>query len=371
MIISRTPYRISFFGGGTDYNPWFREHGGAVLATTINRYCYLTCRFLPPFFEHTSRVVWSKIEAVHGNSEIEHPSVRAAVEFLKVQEGIEVHHQGDLPARSGLGSSSAFTVGILHALYALKGEMVSKGELAKQAIHIEQDLLKEHVGVQDQIQTAFGGINRIEIKPNGTFYVQPLPLGAARVHKLEEHLLLFYTGVSRHASEIAVSQIRAIPDHTRELHEMRRLVDEATDVLTGDADITKFGELLHESWVLKRQLSDKIAPAFVNDIYDRAMKAGAVGGKLLGAGGGGFMLFMARPSDHQKVLAALSDLLLVPMELDWTGSQLIFYDPPRYSRTAHLRRNYARYNIDKEANGGGSADSAAGKSANVRAVEKI
>ncbi len=180
MIISRTPYRISFFGGGTDYPAWFREHGGSVLATSINRYCYITCRFLPPFFEHKSRVVWSKIELVNGQDEVTHPIIREAVKYLEINEGIEIHHEGDLPARSGLGSSSAAAVGILNALYALRGSMVSKSTLARDAILIEQGMLKENVGVQDQIQTAFGGLNRIDIAQDGSFQVRPIVIGEAR-----------------------------------------------------------------------------------------------------------------------------------------------------------------------------------------------
>lgn len=346
MIISRTPFRISFFGGGTDYPVWFREHGGSVLATSINRYCYITCRFLPPFFQHKSRVVWSKIELVNDEREVTHPIIREAVKYLEIDEGIEIHHEGDLPARSGLGSSSAAAVGILNALYALRGNMVSKATLAREAITIEQDILKENVGVQDQIQTAFGGLNRIDIARDGSFQVRPVVIGEQRARDLEHHMLLFYTGISRDASSVAADQISAIPRRSDELHEMQRMVDLATEMLTGDADLTEFGRLMHEAWLLKRSISDKIAPAFVDDIYDRAMRAGASGGKLLGAGGGGFMLFIVRPDLHQVVLSALSELLVVPVELDRAGSQIIFYDPPRYSRTAYKRRDYQRYGSD-------------------------
>jgi D-glycero-alpha-D-manno-heptose-7-phosphate kinase len=343
MIISRTPFRISFFGGGTDYPAWYRDHGGAALAMSIDRYCYITCRFLPPFFEHRTRVVWSKIELVTRKSEILHPTIRTALEFLKIEEGIEIHHEGDLPARSGLGSSSAAAVGILNALYALRGDMISKHRLALDAIHVEQVLLKENVGIQDQIQTAFGGLNRIDIASDGIFNVRPIVVDEARLRDFENHLLLFYTGISRQASDIAAAQIQAIPGRQRELHEMQRMVDQGADVLVGRGDLDDFGKLLHETWLLKRSLTDKIAPAFVNDIYERAMKAGALGGKLLGAGGGGFMLFFVRPSDHNNVFSALSELLVVPVELDRAGSQIIFYDPPHYSRMAHQRRDYQRH----------------------------
>ncbi len=343
MIICRTPFRISFFGGGTDYPAWYSDHGGAVLAATINRYCYINCRFLPPFFEYLSRIVWSKIEVVKTNEQIEHPVVSSVMRYLNVVEGIEIHHAGDLPARSGLGSSSAFTVGVLHALHALKGELVSKETLAQQAIHVERDLLHETVGVQDQIQTAFGGLNRIDIAPNGLFQVQPLPLTRLRVAQIENHLLMFYTGVVRNASEIAAAQVRSISDHTHELHEMRKLVDVAVDTLAGDNDMSEFGRLLHETWELKRRLSNKIAPDFVNEIYSRARRAGALGGKLLGAGGGGFMLFIVPPELHVSVCTALSELLVVPIQFEWSGTQLIFYDPPSYSRTAHHRRDFKHY----------------------------
>jgi D-glycero-alpha-D-manno-heptose-7-phosphate kinase len=343
MIISRTPFRISFFGGGTDYPAWFRDHGGSVLATSINRYCYITCRFLPPFFEHKSRIVWSKIELVNGRNEVTHPIIREAIKFLGVEEGIEIHHEGDLPARSGLGSSSAAAVGILNALYALRGNMVSKYTLAREAIYLEQELLKENVGVQDQIQTAYGGFNRIDFAQDGSFVVRPIVIDENRQREFETHLILLYTGISRHASEIAGDQIKAIGSKQSELKEMMSTVDQGVDILVGGGDLADFGRLLHEAWLIKRRLSDKIAPSFVNDIYDRAMRAGALGGKLLGAGGGGFMLFFVKPEDHVNVLHALSELLVVPIELDRGGSQIIFYDPPRYSRTAHQRRDYRRY----------------------------
>lgn len=351
MIISRTPFRISFFGGGTDYPVWFREHGGAVLATSINRYCYITTRFLPPFFEHKSRVVWSKIELVNAQDEVTHPIIREAIKYLGISEGIEIHHEGDLPARSGLGSSSAAAVGILNALYALRGDMVNKATLAREAIHIEQNLLNENVGIQDQIQTAFGGLNRINIAPDGAFQVNPVVIDDARSRDLERHMLLFYTGIARHASSVAVDQVKAIPMRQRELHEIRKMVDIGTDILVGKGDLSDFGRLLHEAWVLKRSITDKIAPSFVNDIYDRAMAAGASGGKLLGAGGGGFILFIVKPETHQKVLSALFDLLVVPTDLDRAGTQIIFYDPPRYSRTSHTRRDYQRHGISTQADG--------------------
>lgn len=341
MAISRTPYRISCFGGGTDYLDYFNTHGGAVLSTTINHYCYIHCRYLPPFFGHKSRIVWSKMEEVFSHEEIQHPAVKAILSYLKINHGVEIHHQGDLPARSGLGSSSAFTVGLLHALYALRGMMSSKRELACEAIHVERDLLKEHVGVQDQIATAYGGLNKIIIHADGNFDVMPLRLSFNRLRELQNHFLLFFTGISRTASDIAADKISAIPKKSEELHQMRQMVDEAADILCSEQDIDLFGQLLHETWQLKRNLSSKISPAFIDDIYATAKKAGAIGGKLLGAGGGGFMLFFVKPENKQKVCEALKDLLLVPFEFESSGSQIIFYDRWNdYSRMAMTSRDY-------------------------------
>jgi len=341
MIISRTPYRISFLGGGTDYHTWYQEHGAAVLATTINHYCYLHCRLLPPFFPHQSRIVWSKVEEVFDHADIQHPSVRAVLDYLHIDQGIEIQHQGDLPARSGLGSSSAFTVGLLHAMYALRGEMSSKRELACEAIHIERDILKENVGVQDQIQTAFGGLNKIVVQPDGNFDVTPLVLPAQRLRALQDHLLLFFTGVSRTASDIAGEKIKSIPKKKQELHGIRQMVDEGVEILSTNSDLTDFGRLLHEGWMLKRNISASISPTFIDDIYEKGRKAGAIGGKLLGAGGGGFMLFFVKPEDKLKVCEALKDLLLVPFEFEGSGSQIIFYDNLQYSISAMTRRDYA------------------------------
>lgn len=346
MIISRTPYRISFFGGGTDYHSWYQQHGAAVLASSINHYCYLQCRLLPPFFNHKSRIVWSKIEEVIEHKDIAHPAVRAILEYLKITQGVEITHQGDLPARSGLGSSSAFTVGLLNAMYALMGMISSKRELACEAIHIERDILKENVGVQDQIETAFGGLNKIIIHPNGHFDVTPVIASTARIHELQDHLLLFFTGVSRTASDIAGEKIQSIPQKKSQLSEMYKMVDIAEEILTSNKDIRLFGELLHESWMLKRQLTSKVSPEFIDKIYDKARAAGAIGGKLLGAGGGGFMLFFVDPENKQKVCAALQDLLLVPFDFEMNGSQIILYNQPMYDQLTFTRRNYQH--LDQE-----------------------
>jgi D-glycero-alpha-D-manno-heptose-7-phosphate kinase len=342
MIITSTPYRISFFGGGTDYPVFFKHHAGAVLAASINRYCYISCRFYPPFFEHRHRIVWSRIELVQDTADIQHPAVREAIRYLNIREGLEIHHDGDLPARTGLGSSSAFAVGMLHALYALKGELVSKRKLAMEAIHLEQSILNETVGIQDQITTAHGGFNLIEIDRNGGFQVRPIPLSAARKQALQEHLLLIYTGVARTASQVAEKQIASIPDKTSVLERMKALVYEATSILTGSGDIGEFGKLLHETWELKRSISPEVSTPLIDDLYTRARKAGATGGKLLGAGGGGFVLLFVEPQKRQSVLDALKDFLMVPFEFESNGTHIVLYEPERYSQFARAMRGFVR-----------------------------
>lgn len=326
MIISRTPFRISFFGGGTDYPEWFKENGGRVLTSTVNKYCYISARHLPPFFDKKNRIVWSKIETVNSLGEIEHPAVRACLEFLNMQSGLEIHHDGDLPARSGLGSSSAFTVGLLHALYGLQGKMKSKSFLANQAIHIEREVLQEAVGIQDQIAVAHGGLNLVEIQCDGTYQVNPILLKKSRINDLEQHLMLYFTGISRFAFEIAQAQIQAIPQTKSQLIKMSEMVDEALEILNSDTNIENFGRLLHETWLLKKSLSNKVSNSTVDHIYDVAMRAGALGGKLLGAGGGGFMLFFVPPSAQAQVRASLADFLEVPFKFEYGGSQIIFCD---------------------------------------------
>ncbi len=328
MIISRTPFRISFFGGGTDYPVWYNEHGGAVLATSINKYCYITCRYLPPFFEHKYRIVYSMTEQTHNISEIQHPSARETLNFMDINRGVEIHHDGDLPARTGLGSSSAFTVGLLNALYALKGKMVTKRQLALDAIHVEQDKLKENVGSQDQTTAAFGGFNKIEFGGDQQILVQPVTLNSRKCQLLQDHLMLFFTGFSRIASEIAGEQIKKTPDKKNELSRMREMVEEAIGILNGgNTDITDFGRLLHESWTIKRSLTDKISTPQIDNIYDTALEAGALGGKLLGAGGGGFILFFVEPELQPEVREKLKDLLYVPFKFENLGSQIIYYGP--------------------------------------------
>lgn len=327
MIISKTPFRISFFGGGTDYPVWYQENKGQVLSTTINKYCYITLRYLPPFFPHKHRVVYAKIETVKDVNEILHPSVRAVLNLFKIDKGVEIHHDGDLPARTGLGSSSSFTVGLLHSLYALKGVMPSKLQLAKEAIYVERDILQENVGSQDQVAVAFGGLNKITFGGKDEFRLEPITVEKERIKQLEGHLMLFFTGISRFASDIAKTQIESTPNKKRELTLMYQMVDEAIDILNGKKDILEFGKLLNETWKLKRALTDKISNPTIDNIYEAALRAGAVGGKLLGAGGGGFMLLFVPPENQQKVRNELKNLLEVKFNFEQEGSQVIYYNP--------------------------------------------
>jgi len=338
MIISRTPFRISFFGGGTDYPAWYRRHGGAVLATTIDKYCYLTCRYLPPFFEHRFRVVWSRIEVCQNIDQIVHPAVRELLRYLNIERGVEIHHDGDLPARSGMGSSSSFTVGLLNALYALTGHMRSKHQLAMEAIHLEQDILKETVGSQDQVSAAYGGFNHISFLPNGELSVRPMTIPAARVQELNSHLMLFYTGTKRTASKVADSYVTNINDRKRQLRILKDMVEESVGILNGQQDIRAFGELQHEAWQIKRSLSAKVSNSEVDQIYDQAISAGAIGGKLTGAGGGGFMLLFVPPVRQNDVKEALNKLIHVPFKFEFSGSQIIFYDAePDYTAEEKYR----------------------------------
>lgn len=327
MIISRTPFRISFFGGGTDYPAWYHKHGGAVLATTINKYCYITCRYLPPFFGHKFRVLWSRIENCQTIDEIVHPAVREVLNYMKIDRGLEIHHVGDLPARSGLGSSSSFIVGLLNALHALKGNMPSKHQMAIESIYIEQKRLKETVGSQDQVLAAHGGFNHVTFMPNGEISVRPIILAPERMRELNDHFMLFYTGVKRTASKIAESYVNNIEEQKRQLRIMKDLLEESVSILSRGQDINGFGELLHEAWQEKRRLSPLVSNSHVNDIYEKAILAGAIGGKLTGAGGGGFLLLFAPPDTHKKIREKLNKLIYVPFKFEFSGSRIIFFDP--------------------------------------------
>jgi D-glycero-alpha-D-manno-heptose-7-phosphate kinase len=340
VIISRTPFRISFFGGGTDYPAWYENNSGAVLGTTIDKYCYITCRCLPPFFEHKHRIVYSLIENVQDVEEIRHPSVRETLKFMKVNQGIEVHHDGDLPARSGMGSSSSFTVGFLNALYALKGHMPSKTQLAKEAIHIEQSILKENVGSQDQVFAAYGGLKRINFSHENGFEVQPVIIPPERLELFQKHLMLVFTGFSRTASNVAAEQIKKTSDNTQELTQMCEMVDEAINILNSERDIGEFGKLLYESWQLKRSLSSKITTPVIDFMIEKALEVGATGGKLLGAGGGGFILLFVKPELQPTVRKNLAGLLEVPFRFENQGSQILLVEPDMYSDKSRLEMHY-------------------------------
>jgi len=326
MIFCRTPYRVSFFGGGTDYPAWYRENGGAVLSTTINKYSYITCRHLPPFFDYKYRIRYYQREETRTVDEIKHPSVRECMRFLDIDKGIDIVHHGDLPAQSGLGSSSTFTVGLLHALSAMKHEMWTKRELAMRAIKIEQDNIGESVGSQDQTAAAFGGLNRIEFGGSNEISVSPVILRPSKLENLQQHIMLFFTGFSRTASDVAEEQIHKIQEKRENLHQMMLMVGEATSILQSKEDqLDDFGRLLNEQWLVKKGMSSKISNSDIDDIYQAGMKAGALGGKLLGAGGGGFMMFFVRPEQQARVKDALQHLLYVPIRLEHLGSQIIYY----------------------------------------------
>lgn len=325
MIISRTPFRISFFGGGTDYPAWYEQHGGAVVAASINRYCYISCRHLPPFFPHRFRIAYSQLETATAVEDIRHPAVRACLQFLKINEGLEIHHDSDLPKQTGLGTSSAFAVGLLNSLHQLLGQNVPPMQLALEAIHVERVLCKERVGSQDQVTAAIGGINRLDFLPDGRITATALKLPSDRLSAFEKHLMLYFTGFSRFASEVVVEQLTNMPRKEKELHTLRAMVDEAIAILCDQAcSLKKFGELLHEGWQLKRSLSSRISNDTIDSIYQTARQAGALGGKICGAGGGGFMLLFAEPEKQPAVETALRNYLRVPFAVDFKGTQIIF-----------------------------------------------
>lgn len=319
MIITRTPYRISFFGGGSDYKAWYQKYGGQVLTTTIDKYCYISLRYMPAFLGFKYRVFWSKMETVNERDDIEHPGVRGCLQYLNIDDGIEVNHAGDLPARSGLGSSSAFTVGMLNALHMLLGYGTSSHALADEAIAVEQDVLGETVGIQDQIQCAYGGFNHIKIDPDGVYHVSTMRLDPKQQQDLEDHLVIVFTELQRYASEIAAEQVSNVDRKQKQLERIAELVPEAIKVLKYPR---LFGELLHETWMLKRELSDKVTNKTLDALYYAARSRGAIGGKLLGAGGGGFMLLCVPPEKRADVLAVLG-LFAVPVKFQQHGSEVV------------------------------------------------
>ena len=340
MIVTRTPLRLSFFGGGTDYPVWYRQYGGSVLATTIDKCCYITCRRLPPFFDYHSRISYSRVENVRSNNTIEHPSVRGCLQYLGIEEGVEIHHIADLPARTGLGTSSAFTVGLLLGLYALQNKMRDRQALAADAIYVEQEVLQEAVGAQDQVSAAYGGLNRINFHTDGSIEVRPVLTTQSRLAELSQHLVLYFTGFARTASEIAKEQIRLTHQREQELNTMLQLVDEAEAIVSNpNRPLEEFGRLLHEGWQIKRSLTQKITNADIDDIYQAGLSAGALGGKLLGAGGGGFMLFFVPPERRQALRQRLNKLLCVPFGFSNRGSQVVVYEPEEvYDRSLATER---------------------------------
>jgi D-glycero-alpha-D-manno-heptose-7-phosphate kinase len=332
MIISRTPFRVSFFGGGTDYPAWYREHGGAVLGTAIDKYCYISLRALPPFFEHRHKIVYSRIETVRELAEIQHPAVRAVLGELAVEAGLEIHHDADLPARSGLGSSSSFTVGLLNAIRAFHGRMSSAEQLAQEAIRIEQEVIGESVGSQDQVWAAFGGINLITFRADGGFSVTPVIMRRERLAALEANLMLFFTGFSRIAATVAERKIANLRQREAQLRRIRRMVDDGLAILQDEAcALDELGRLLHEGWAMKRELAKEVSTGAIDAIYEAARAAGAVGGKLLGAGGGGFMLLFAPPERQPAVRDRLEGLIEVRFRCGSPGSRIVLYEPDGFT----------------------------------------
>ncbi len=328
MVITRTPFRISFFGGGTDYPIWYRKNRGAVIGTSINKFCYVTCRILPPFFKYNYRIRYTKQEYTKKISQIKHPSVRECLNFLKINSSLEIQHNADLPAFTGLGTSSAFTVGLLNSLYGLFGNRVDKKKLAKDAIHIEQNMIKENVGSQDQTLASYGGFNKILFGGKDEIKIMPINIGKKRLNYLQNHLMLFFTGITRQASGIAGTQIKSTPKKSKELKAMLQIVDKAYKILTSkDTKLDQFGKLLNENWKIKRSLTHKITNETIDLIYNSALSAGAIGGKLLGAGGGGFMLFYVKPDSHETIRKKLKKLLYVPFSFEYQGSKIIYRMP--------------------------------------------
>lgn len=330
MVIARTPFRMSFLGGGTDYQPYFEEHGGSVLSTSFDKYCYVTVRHLPHFFEYNNIITYSKIERTNTIADIEHPAVRNAMKMLDMDK-LSIAYDADLPARSGLGSSSSFAVGMLNAFYALKGKYASKHQLAEKAIYLERVMCGESGGWQDQIAAAFGGMNRIDFNENG-FSVKPVIISRERKTSLNDHLMLFFTGFSRISSDIAVEQVKATKDKTLQLKKMHELVNDGERILTSKCDIRDFGKLLNYAWELKRGITSKISTDAIDDMYNTALKAGADGGKLMGAGGGGFLMLFAEPSKHEQIRMALRDFLYVPFEFENDGTKILHYYPEDYQK---------------------------------------
>lgn len=326
MIICRTPLRVSFFGGGTDYPIWYENNIGITLSVTINKFSYIMIRELPPFFKFKHRIRYYLKEEVNSLDEIKHPVVREAFKLLDIKKGLEVVHTSDLPARSGLGSSSTFTVGLLHSLNALKNIMLTKRELALNAIHLEQNIIGESVGSQDQTIAAFGGFNFIEYTKSKTIHVEEVLTTKERYQSLQDNLLLCFTGFSRTAEKIAKKQIEITHLKEKELFSMLEITKEAKELIINNrASLDDFGKLLNEQWLIKKSLTNYISNKDIDEIYNTAINAGAIGGKLLGAGGGGFMLFYAKKDKHEKIKESLKNKLFVPFRFVESGSQIVYF----------------------------------------------
>lgn len=329
MIITRTPLRISFLGGGTDYPQYFRQHGGMTVGGSIDKYVTVTVHRTEQFSEHRFRIHYSQVESVREIDEIRHPSARECLRHLGIDGGIEIHYVGDLPARSGLGSSSAATVGLLMALHAYRGEIVGREQIAEEAVHVEQQLIGERVGVQDQYTCAVGGLLQLEMTTAGNVHVRPMTIGQSRLHELERNLMLVYCGNQRFAHDVLDEQIRRTQsgENTETLDTLKELVSRGLRLLAGNGPLHDFGALLNEAWLLKRELSTKVTNPRIDDIYRRAIDHGAIGGKLLGAGSGGFMLLYVEPDERGRVLAALPDINEVRFAFDHAGCTVLFYEP--------------------------------------------
>jgi D-glycero-alpha-D-manno-heptose-7-phosphate kinase len=327
FVITRTPYRISFFGGGSDYPEWYLKHGGAVLSSSINKFVYITARHMPKIMGVAHRVVWRHVETVDTVHDILHPAVREGLKYLKFDDskGLEIHYQGDLPARSGMGSSSTFAVGLMLALRTLRGEKPTAAELANEAIHLEREILKDRVGSQDQTAAAYGGLNYITFGTDGAINVNPVKLAKPTFDKLNDHLLLFFTGRQRTASNVAEAVVKSLADKHAQITRMREMAAEGVGVLER-GDIETFGKLLHEAWILKRGISDQVSTDFIDRIYAIARENGAWGGKLLGAGQSGFMCFVVPPDRRKNLIDKLEDIgTHVAARLDTTGSEVVYY----------------------------------------------
>lgn len=325
MIICRTPLRVSFFGGGTDYPDWYQSNGGAVISATINKYNYVTARYLPPFFDYKHRIRYYLNEEVNEVEQIQHPVVREVIKYLGIEDGLELVHNSDLPARSGLGSSSSFTVGLLNVLHSLLKNNANRFQLASEAMEIEQSKIGECVGSQDQVAASYGGLNLIEFAEDEQFNVKPIRLSADHLNILESHMLLVFTGFARTASEVAKEQIKVTKQKSSELSEISQICKLACDCLSSlSFDVKEIGYLLNKQWLIKRTITELISNPKIDQIYKIGMDNGAMGGKLLGAGGGGFMLFIAAPELHNKIKNALNQKMFVPIKLENRGSEIIY-----------------------------------------------